>query len=475
MPTTIKPSVWTLVTLCAVLGLDGMDVASMSPTLPAIRDELGMSAASLQWVVSAYVIGYGGFVLIGGRLADLFPPRRLLLVAMLIFAAASFVGALADDGDVLIVTRLAKGIAAGFTAPAALAILLRTYTEEDERNRALGAFISTGAVGFTSGLALGGALTGASWRWTMVLPTCLALAIAAAAVRFVPALSRATTDRRRVDLIGALLVTTGLLALVYGVSNASSAGWANRETLLALAGSGLLLTAFVAVEHVRREPLVPLGIFGRPELAPANVAALLFQGSYVAFQFVATLYLQERLDWTPLQTGLAFVPGGLAVVLLSSRFAGLVSRVGAWPLAAGGLVLEAVGYLWFGLAIGDVDPVVLMLVAQTGIGLGYAAIYPSLNIAAVAHAREDEQGLAGGMFIASTQVGSGIVLAVCATVFAANADAALGAHHAGVWVIVVAIGLAALLALAMAARRAGSRRLEHPALTQPPATEDARK
>jgi MFS family permease len=344
MPATIKRSVWTLVTLCAVLGLDGMDVASMSPTLPAIRDELGMSAASLQWVVSAYVIGYGGFVLLGGRLADLFPPRRLLLVAMLIFAAASFVGALADDGDVLIVTRLAKGIAAGFTAPAALAILLRIYTEEDERNRALGAFISTGAVGFTSGLALGGALTGASWRWTMVLPTCLALAIAAAAVRFVPALSRATTDRRRVDLIGALLVTTGLLSLVYGVSNASSAGWANRETLLALAGSGLLLTAFVAVEHVRREPLVPLGIFGRPELAPANVAALLFQGSYVAFQFVATLYLQERLDWTPLQTGLAFVPGGLAVVLLSSRFAGLVSRVGAWPLAAGGLVLEAVGY-----------------------------------------------------------------------------------------------------------------------------------
>jgi hypothetical protein len=176
-----------------------------------------------------------------------------------------------------------------------------------------------------------------------------------------------------------------------------------------------------------------------------------------------------------LQTGLAFVPGGLAVVLLSSRFAGLVSRVGAWPLAAGGLVLEAVGYLWFELAIGDVDPVVLTLVAQTGIGLGYAAIYPSLNIAAVAHAREDEQGLAGGMFIASTQVGSGIVLAVCATVFAANADAALGAHHAGVWVIVVAIGLAALLALAMAARRAGSRRLEHPALTQPPATEDARR
>jgi MFS family permease len=433
-----------------------MDVASMSPTLPAIQDELGMSATSLQWVVSAYVIGYGGFVLLGGRLADFFPPRRLLLVAMLIFAAASFVGSLADDGDLLIATRLAKGIAAGFTAPAALAILLRIYTEEDERNRALGAFISTGAVGFTTGLALGGALTGASWRWTLILPTFLALLTAAGAVRFVPAIPRATMSRRRIDLIGAVLVTAGLLALVYGVSNASNAGWGDRETLVALAGSALLLAAFLAVEQVRDEPLVPLGIFGRRELAPANAAAFLFQGSYVAFQFVATLYLQERLGWTPLETGLSFVPGGLAVILFSSKFAGLVTRTGAWPLAAGGLLLETFAYLWIELAIGDVDPLVLMMVGQVGIGLGYAAIYPSLNIAAVANAHEDEQGLAGGMFIASTQIGSGVVLAATASVFAANADAALGAHQGGLWVVVGAIGLATLLALAMATRRVGA-------------------
>jgi MFS family permease len=452
-------SVWTLVTLCAVLGLDGMDVASMSPALPAIQEELAMSATALQWVISAYVIGYGGFVLLGGRLADLFPARRLLLTAMLIFAAASLVGSLAGNGELLIIARLVKGIAAAFTAPAALAILLRTYTGEDERNRALGAFISTGAVGFTAGLVLGGALAGQSWRLTLILPSGLALAIAIAAVRFVPTDRRAAPARGRVDVIGATLVTAGLLALVYGVSNASSAGWLDRETLLPLAASALLLTGFVAVEHARREPLVPLVIFGRPELWPANLAALLFQGSYVAFQFVATLYLQQRLGWTPLQTGLAFVPGGLAVLLLSPRLAGLVSVLGAWPLAAGGLLLETLGYLWFELAIGHVDPVVLMLVTLTGIGIGYAAIYPSLNIAAVAHAREDEQGLAGGMFIASTQIGSGIVLAACASVFAANADAGLGAHHGGMWVVVGAVGLAALLAIAMVARRAG-----HPAV-----------
>jgi MFS family permease len=456
MSAPIRKSAWTLVTLCAVLGLDGMDVASMSPTLPAIQVDLGMSATSLQWVVSAYVIGYGGFVLLGGRLADLFPARRLLLVAMAIFAAASFVGSLADHGDLLIATRLAKGIAAGFTAPAALALLLRLYTGEDERNRALGAFISTGAVGFTSGLVLGGALTGASWRWTLILPTCLALAIVVAALRFVPVVPRATAQRRRVDVIGAVLVTVGLLALVYGVSNAASAGWGDSKTVLPLAGSALLLVAFLAVEHIRHEPLVPLGIFGRPDLSQADAAALLFQGSYVAFQFVVTLYLQERLGWTPLETGLAFAPGGLTVILFSSWFAGLVSRTGAWPLAAAGLLLEAVAYLWFELTIGDVDPVVLMLVAQTAIGLGYAAIYPSLNIAAVANAHEDEQGLAGGMFIASTQIGSGLVLAVCASVFAASADAGLGAHRGGLWVVVAAIGLATLLALTMAIRRASA-------------------
>jgi MFS family permease len=456
MPTGTERTVWTLASLCFVLALDGMDVASMSPALPAIQDDLGMSATSLQWVVSAYVIGYGGFLLLGGRLADLFPARRLLLAAMLIFSAASFVGALANDGELLIVARLVKGIAAAFTAPAALAILLRTYTEEEERNRALGAFITAGAVGFTSGLVLGGALAGASWRLTLILPTCLALAIAAGIMRFVPADPRGAGNRGRVDLIGATLVTGGLLALVYGVSNAAQAGWGDRETMLALVASVLLLTAFVAVERARRAPLVPLGIFGRRDLSSANAAALLFQGSYVAFQFVATLYLQERLDWTPLETGLAFVPGGLAVLLLSSRFAGLVSRVGAWPLAAGGLVLEAFGYLWFQFAIGEVDPVVLMLTTQTAIGLGYAAIYPSLNIAAVAHAHAEEQGLAGGLFIASTQIGSGIVLAACASAFSASADAGLGAHHGGTWVVVVAIGLAAVLATVMAARRAGA-------------------
>jgi MFS family permease len=449
-----RVSAWTLITICAVLGLDGMDVASMGPALPQIQADLGMSATSLQWIVSAYVIGYGGFVLLGGRLADLFARRRLLIVSLLVFSVASLVGSLADNGTLLIAARLLKGIAAAFSAPAALAILLNTYTEPAERNRALGAFVSTGAVGFTGGLVLGGALAGADWRLTLVLPTILALAIAAAALRVVPPDPAPSGPRPNVDLVGAALVTSGLLALVYGVSNAAAASWGDAVTVAALAGSVALLTAFVAVERVRAAPLVPLGIFARPWLSSANGAALLFQGAYVAFQFIATLYMQDELGWSPLVTGLVFAPGGLSVLLFASRWAGVVTRIGGpWPVAAAGLAVQVGAYLWFALALGAVEPVVLLLSTQLVLGIGYAATYPSLNIGAVANAHEEERGLAGGMFIAATQIGSGVILAVAASVFAANAGLGIEAHQAGAWVVLAAISGAALLALASAARR----------------------
>jgi MFS family permease len=447
-----RTSAWTLITLCAVLGLDGMDVASMGPALPQIQADLGMSATSLQWVVSAYVIGYGGFVLLGGRLADLFAKRRLLLASLLVFSVASLIGSVADDGTLLIIARLAKGIAAAFSAPAALAILLHIYTEPAERNRALGAFVSTGAVGFTGGLVLGGALAGADWRLTLVLPTILALLIAATTLRVVPRDEQASGPRPRVDLVGAALVTAGLLALVYGVSNAAAESWGDAMTIGPLAGSVAALGAFVAVERLRAAPLVPLGIFGRRWLASANLAALLFQGAYVAFQFVATLYMQDELGWTPLETGLVFAPGGLSVILFASRWAGLVTRVGPWVIAAGGLSLQVIAYLWFALALGNVDPLVLLLATQVALGLGYAATYPTLNIGAVAHAHETERGLAGGMYIAATQIGSGVVLAAAASVFAANAGIGLEAHQAAAWVVLASIAAAALVALAAAVR-----------------------
>jgi MFS family permease len=448
-----------LVILCSVQFIDAVDIAMMGPAIPKIQQDLGMSPTALQWVVSAYVLGYGGFLLLGGRLADLFDRKRLLIGSMLVFVVASVVGGLTDAGGVLIAARLAKGIAAAFSAPTALAILLDTYQEEKERHRALGAYLSIAAVGFTAGLVFGGLLAEVSWRLTMFLPAALGLAVAVAAVAVVPGSDPSQTRQRRpVDLAGAVTVTGGALALVFGVSRASTAGWTDPVTISSLAAALGLILLFVQIERVRQEPLVPLEIFTRPQLSHANIVIFLLQGGYVAWQFVVTLYLQNVLDWSALQVGIAFAPGGVIVAVTAQRWAGLVGRVGAWPIATVGTALLAAGLAWT-TQLDRLNGVVLVVVAQALIGTGYAMAYPAMNITAVAGAHDDEQGLASGIFIAAFQIGSGVVLGITASVFAANVDAGLDAYRAG---IVTAIGAAALAVLLSVAgviryRRRGDR------------------
>jgi MFS family permease len=443
-----------LMLVCAVQFLDAMDIASMGPALPRIQADLGMSPSALQWVVSAYVLGFGGFVLLGGRLADLLRRRRLLIAWLVVFAAASLLGGLAESGAVLIGARLLKGISAAFTAPAALAILLATYREGEERNRALGIYLMTASVGFLLGLVGGGALATLSWRLTLFLPAGLACVIAVL-VRLVIAPDRPPAESRpRADVLGAVSVTAGLLALVFGVSRAAESGWLAPLTLGSLVAGAVLIGVFVVVERTVRAPLVPLGIFARPQLAAANVC-MLFQGSYVGFQFVATLYYQSRLGWSALEAGLAFVLGGAIVALAASRFAELAGRRGTWPVATWGLGLQALSYVWFALALGHVAAVPLVIVQQTLGGLGFAAAYPALNIAAVSSAGEREQGLASGIFIASAQVGSGLVVGVTAAVFASFSGDGLDRYRGGLWLI---IGITtAVLTLAAWSWR-GSRR-----------------
>jgi len=435
-----------LVVLCAVNFLDAMDVSSMGPTLPRIERGLGMSPAALQWVVSAYVLGYGGFLLLGGRMADLFARRRLLLGSLVVFAFASLVGGLADSGGVLIAARLVKGIGAAFMAPAALAIVLATWREPAARDRALGRFISIAAAGFALGLVLGGALTGVSWRLTMFLPTVLAVVLFVLCWRLVPVVAAEPRAGRRVDVAGAVVITGAVLAIVFGVSHASTSSWTDGVTVVSLVVGVVLLAVFGPFERRRRAPLVPLVIFSRAGLARANLNALFFQGIYVAFQFVATLYYQNVLGWSPLRAGLAFLLSGVIVLVAAPRFALYVARVGAWRLVTVGMVLQLLGYLWF-TRFGHIDPVVLVIVQQVLVGTGFAAVYPSLNIAAVSSARADEQGLASGMFIAAVQIGSGIVLAVVASVFTSHAGAGLRAYHAGLWTVVGIAAAATLLAV----------------------------
>jgi predicted MFS family arabinose efflux permease len=320
----------------------------------------------------------------------------------------------------------------------------------------LGRFISIAAAGFALGLVLGGALTGASWRLTMFLPTAIAVVLLAAALWVIPSDPPRVAPPGHVDLVGAVVVTTGLLAIVFGVSHASTSSWTSATTLVTLGVGVVLLSAFVPFEARQATPLVPLGVFRRPGLARADFNALFFQGVYVAFQFVATLYYQNVLGWTPLQAGLAFLLGGVIVVVAAPRFAERVARFGPWPLVTAGMVLQALGYLWF-TRFGHVDSIVLVVVQQLLVGTGFAAVYPSLNIAAVRTARPEEQGLASGMFIASVQIGSGIVLAIVASVFTSTAGSGLRAYHAGVWTV-FGIGAGATLVAAtglLARDRAG--------------------
>jgi MFS family permease len=424
--------------------IDAFDVASMGPALPKIQHALGMTPQTLQWVVTAYVLGYGGFLLLGGRLADLFDRKRLLMVALAVFVLASIVGGLATSDTVLIAARLVKGVTAAFTAPAALSILLHTYDDEAQRHKALGAFLSISAIGFTGGLVLGGLMAAGTWRLVLLVPAVLALVLLTLAPAVIP--HPTTHGERQVDVLGALTVTAALLALVYGVSTSSDNGWGSGSTIVSLTAAAVLLAAFVQIQRVRRSPLVPLAIFRRPGLARGNVTIFLLQGSYIAWQFVATLYLQNARGWSPLEVGLVFAPGGLLTLLTAQRWAGQVMRRGAWPIATAGMVLMLVGTLWTE-TLGSLDSILVFGVATVVMGLGFPMSYVGANISAIAGARPQEHGLASGLFIASAQVGSGVILGLVATVFGHAVHADVADYRAGLAVALAAAVLATVSCL----------------------------
>jgi len=422
-----------LAVVCAVQFLDAMDIASMGPALPLVQKDLKMSPSILQWVVSAYALGFGGFLLLGGRLADLFDRKKLLIGWLIVFVVASCAGGLAQDGLQLVIARLVKGVSAGFTAPAAMAILLNAFREEKARNKALGTFLAIVSAGYSLGLLLGGLLATVNWRLILFLPAAAGLLVAGIATVAVPAGNK-STGNGRLDVLGSITVTGSAMALVYGLSRAAGSGWGDTWTIASLVAAAVLFPLFLLVERRHPEPLVPLSIFSRPQLVRANLCMLFF-GAYVAFQFVLTLYYQDVLKWSPLEAGLAFLLGGVLTAGTARYGAALVTKYGAWPVATIGLVMLSAGYIGWALLIGHVAAVVPMLVQQVLGGFGFAAVYPALNIAAVGSAAENEQGLASGLFNAGAQIGNGIVVAVVAAVFALNTGGTLGAYRVGLWTI----------------------------------------
>src|SRR6201992_3461624 len=329
-----SPRLWAILfVLCGALFLDALDVSMIGVALPVIRTDLPLSTSSLQWIVSAYVLGYGGLLLLGGRAADLLGRRRVFLVALGLFAAASLLGGLVSGPSLLIGARFVKGMAAAVTAPAGLSLLTTTFPEGPMRNRAISIYSAFGASGFSLGLVLSGVLTEVSWRWTLLLPAPVALFTRLAAIPLLPRGESASRHGRRFDVPGGLTVTAAMLLLVYTVVSAQQAGWASARTIASFAVVAVLLGGFVTIEHRSPDPLVRLGIFRSGALTRANLGALTLFGSYIAFQFLLTQYLQSMEGWSALSTALGFLPAGIVVAVLSIRMGRIIGRFASGPIA----------------------------------------------------------------------------------------------------------------------------------------------
>ncbi|WP_328744953.1 MFS transporter [Streptomyces sp. NBC_00285] len=417
------PRLWgTLLVLCAAMFLDALDVSMVGVALPSIGADLGLSTSTLQWIVSGYILGYGGLLLLGGRAADLLGRRQVFLVALGVFAVASLLGGLVDSGPLLIASRFIKGLSAAFTAPAGLSIITTTFAEGPLRNRALSIYTTCGATGYSMGLVFSGLLTEASWRYTMLLPAPVALIALVVGLRLLPRSERERSTGGY-DIPGAILGTSSMLLLVFTVVEAPQAGWGSVRTIVSFLAVVALLTAFVRVERRSPSPLIRLGVLRSGAQVRAQLGALTFLGSYIGFQFLVSLYMQQLLGWSALHTALAFLPAGALVALSATRVGAVIDRFGTPRLIVAGFALMVVGYLLF-LRI-DLDPAYAAVILPTMllVGAAFALTFPSLNVQATNGVAEHEQGMVSGLLNTSVQVGGALFLAVVTAVLTANTPA----------------------------------------------------
>ena len=419
-----------LIVLCGALFLDALDTSMVGVALPSIRESLHLSTSSLQWVVSGYVLGYGGFLLLGGRAADLLGRRRVFLIALAVFAVASLLSGVVDNGDLLIATRFIKGVSAAFTAPAGLSIITTTFAEGPDRNRALSIYTTCGAAGFSLGLVLSGLLTEVGWRWTLLVPAPVAALILVLGSKLIdrdrPAVADASDaavgKRGGYDILGAVSSTASVLLLVFGIVRAPEAGWLSPVTLGTFAAAVALGVAFVAVELRVANPLVRLGVLRSPSLIRALIGGGLMFGGYASFQFVVTQYLQTLSKWSALHTALAFLPAGLIVLFSSFKIANVLNRFGTARVGVAGFAFLSLGYLQF-LRIGDTPSWWVILPSIVALGLGFGLAFPAINVQAASGIADEEQGLVSGLLNTALQIGITVVLAASTAIIAANGGA----------------------------------------------------
>ena len=418
----------TLGLLAAVAFLDFVDASIVNIALPSMRRALGFSVQDLQWVPSGYLLTYGGFMLLGGRAADLLGRRRILVAGVLVIGLSSLVGGFAQSAGVLVGARLAQGMGAAMTLPAALSILTTTFKEGSDRNTALGVWGAVGGLASAAGVLLGGLLTeGPGWRWVMfVNPVACALVLG-------PTFRLVSGERRRArlqnfDALGAVLATAGSLLLVYALVKAPDVGWGSARTIGELAGAFALLGAFVINERRTKNPLAPLSVFRINGLAFSDATQLVAMAGFLSMFFFLTLYMQNVLDYSAIQTGAAYIPLTFGVVVAAGVSSQLVSRIGTRPVIVAGSLIAASGVYYLshipvgGSYVGDLLPGMMI----TSIGLG--AVFVGVTTAANAGVPADKAGLAAALLNASQQLGGALGLAIFSAIATSRTNDLLAAR-----------------------------------------------
>jgi EmrB/QacA subfamily drug resistance transporter len=407
-----------------------IDASIVNVALPSIGRALHFPATDLSWVVNAYVLTFGGFLMLGGRLADVLGRRRMFMVGLVVFSVASLMGGFAQSEGWLLAARAVQGLGAAIVSPAALSILTTTFAEGSERNRALGVWGAMVGAGGAAGVLLGGILTsGLNWRWVLFVNVPIGIVAAALAPRTL-AESRSEDGVTTFDFPGAVTITAGLSLLVYAIVDAVNVGWGSSRTLLEIGGAVILLVAFLLIERRQTDPLMPFSIFRLRTLRGANIVALLLGMALFSMFFFISLYLQDVLHFSPIKTGVSYLPLAVGIIVAAGIGSQLVTRIGFKPTLIAGLLLIAGGLVWFSRVPapgGSYAADVLGPSLLAGVGFGFAFV--SVTIAAFTGTKPNEAGLASGLINTSQQLGGALGLAILATIASSRTQ---NLFHSGV-------------------------------------------
>jgi EmrB/QacA subfamily drug resistance transporter len=420
-----------LVFVCAVAFLDFVDASIVNVALPSVRRDLHFSVQNLQWVLSGYLLTYGGFLLLGGRSADLLGRRRVLVAGISVFAVSSLLAGLAPNAGVLVAARLAQGVGAAMMLPAALSILTTTFNEGTDRLKALGVWGAVAGIASAVGVFLGGVLSqGLGWRWVFFVNLPLCVILLASSFRLVSA-ERRSASLTHFDIFGAATVTVGMLLLIYTLIRVPQVGWGDWRTIGGLSGAALLLVVFVMNEQRHPRPLLPLSIFRIKGLGAADATQVISMAGFYSMFFFVTLYMQNVLHFSPIQAGSAYVPVTLGVAMSAGISSKLFERVGTRPIIVVGALVAAGGVYWLsripvhGTYVSDLLPGLMIM----SIGLG--AVFTGVTTAANAGVPPDKAGLAAGLVNTSQWFGAALGLAIFSAIATNRTSQLLTAHVSG--------------------------------------------